>query len=184
MDGRNRYGFRLFGSKTFSKQSNQTGSFASYWIRTHINSFDGYYATTASSMLLNSDMEGEQQAFKTFCNKYHCKISVNTVGSASYGNRTHVKNLKGYYTTSSSTMLVNSYVKKKNRGIDNSSLSNSDEKSSLSLKNLLRTRIEPSSIAWKVTLLPLHQWCWSNKIWTVESISDLNPLKQSFREKC
>ena len=47
MDNRNHYGFRLFGSKTFSKQSNQTGSFASYWNRTDLNRFEGYYATTA-----------------------------------------------------------------------------------------------------------------------------------------
>ena len=94
MDGRNHYGFRLFWSKTFSKQSNQTGSFASYWNRTNINRFEGYYATTAPKLLLNFDMEGEEQALELFCNKYHCKISVNAIGSASYGNRTMSKTWK------------------------------------------------------------------------------------------
>ena len=65
-------------------------------------------------------------------------------------------------------------MEKENRGIDISSLSNSDERSSLSLKILLRTGIEPFSIAGKVTFLRLHQRCWYTQTWTVEIITDLN----------
>ena len=37
---------------------------------------------------------------------YHCKISIKVVASASYGNRTHVNSLEGYYATNTPTMLV------------------------------------------------------------------------------
>ena len=50
--------------------------------------------------------KGEQQACKFICNKYHYKSSVNVVGSASYGNRTHVESLEGYYATTTPEVLV------------------------------------------------------------------------------
>ena len=58
-------------------------------------------------MLLNSDTgKGQHQGCIFFCNKYHCKISIKVLASASYGNRTHVNSLKGYYATITPTMLV------------------------------------------------------------------------------
>ena len=58
-------------------------------------------------MLVNSVMEeGEQPGFIFFCNKYQGKISVNVLAFASYGNGTHVNSLEGYYSTTTSTVLV------------------------------------------------------------------------------
>ena len=58
-------------------------------------------------MLLNSDTgKGQHQGCIFFCNKYHCKISIKVLASASYGNRTNVNSLEGYYATITPTMLV------------------------------------------------------------------------------
>ena len=86
---------------------------ASYKHRTHINSLEGYYATTTPTMPVYDDKEkGEQQGCELFCNKYHLKFSINVIASASYGNRTHIYSLEGYYATTTPTMLLN-YVMEK-----------------------------------------------------------------------
>ena len=73
--------------------------------------------------------------------------------------------------------------KKENRRIYNSSVSKSDEKSLLSLNFLHRTGIEPFSIPWKVSILPLHQRCSSTQTCTVENNLDLNPSEARFSWK-
>ena len=73
--------------------------------------------------------------------------------------------------------------KKENRNIYNSSVSNSDEKSLLSLNFLHRTGIEPFSIDWKLTIQLLHKRCSSTQIWTVENILDLKTSEAWFSWK-
>ena len=46
------------------------------------------------------------------------------------------------------------------------------------LKLLHRTGIEPISITWEATMLPLHQLCCATEIRMVDNTTDLNLLKQ------
>ena len=90
------------------KNANQAWSSASYWNQTYVNCWEVCSATTKSTMLSNSHMEeGEHQGGIFFCNRCHCINSINVGPSASYGNRTHVHSLEGYYATTTPTMLVN-----------------------------------------------------------------------------
>ena len=112
--------------------------------------------------------------------------STATTRNASYGNRTHVNSLEGYYATTTPTMLDNAATKLKPVLIKGSPDDNfclqhpwhqeqsqwqylssallTEEEPKLTIHRLQqqemhRTGIEPMSIAWKATMLPLHQRC-------------------------
>ena len=104
--GRKDYEVSPFWSKVFLRNFIQTSISAHYWNRTHMNSLERYYAPTTPMMLLHSQKEkGEQHGCAHFCNKYHRKFSINVMASASYGNRTNINKLGGYYATTAPTML-------------------------------------------------------------------------------
>ena len=191
LDGRNYYGIKIFWSKTFSKQTNWYASFASYWNRTGIHSFEGYYASTTPTLLLNSDMEGgEEPALKLFCNRYLCKFLSTLKVLRRPGIEPMSRAWKATMLTLHQRCFATPTWKKENRRIYNSSVSNIDEKILLSLNfrvrvrvKLHRTGIEPFSIDWKVTIQPLHKRCSSTQTWTVENILDLNTSEARFSWK-
>ena len=84
--------------------------------------------------------------------------------NASYGNRTHVNSLEGYYATTTPTMLTSRVVIKQweTNWLKIGEQSAERERSTKTFTDgwqLHRTGIEPMSIAWKATMLPLHQRC-------------------------
>ena len=169
-DGRKHYGFKPLWSIFFCKNCNETWSSASYLNQTHVNCLEVCYATTISTMLRNSHIEkGQHQGFIIFCNKYHSKNSINVIASVSYGTLTHVKNAcKATMLPLHQRRLLYRTWKKENRRIENSSVSKSDKKSLLTPKLLHPAGIGPLSIAWKFTMLPLHQRWGSTQTCTVE----------------
>ena len=89
---------------------------------------------------------------------------------ASYGNRTHVNSLEGYYANTTPTMLTWTLVKIQLVTVlfcqklidDRRAKCRERERCTKTFTNgwqLHRTGIEPMSIAWKATMLPLHQRC-------------------------
>ena len=89
---------------------------------------------------------------------------------ASYGNRTYVNNLEGYYATTTPTMLTSRVVIKQweTNWLKIGEQSAERERSTKAIANgwqLHRTGIEPMSIAWKATMLPLHQRCSHQELW-------------------
>ena len=89
---------------------------------------------------------------------------------ASYGNRTHVNSLEGYYATTSPTMFTSRVVIKQweTNWLKIGEQSAERERSTKTIANgwqLHRTGIEPMSIAWKATMLPLHQRCSHQELW-------------------
>ena len=103
--------------KTLHQNSRQRITIASYGNRTHVNSFEGYYATTTPTMLTWTLVK-IQGVTVLFCQKLigdlRAKCRERTqhqniywrMTIASYGNRTHVKSLEGYYATTTPTMLT------------------------------------------------------------------------------
>ena len=89
---------------------------------------------------------------------------------ASYGNRTHVKNLEGYYATTTPTMLTSRVVIKQweTNWLKIGEQSAERERSTKTFTDgwqLHHTGFEPMSIAWKATMLPLHQRCSHEILW-------------------
>ena len=94
---------------------------------------------------------------------------------ASYGNRTHVNSLEGYYATTTPTMLT--WTSMKIQGVtvlfcqnwltigEQSAERERCTKTFTDGWQLYRTWIEPMSIAWKATMLPLHQLCSHENLW-------------------
>ena len=94
---------------------------------------------------------------------------------ASYGNRTHVNSLEGYYATTTPTMLT--WTSMKIQGVTvlfcQNWLTIGEQKAERERCTktftdgwqLYRTWIEPMSIAWKATMLPLHQLCSHENLW-------------------
>ena len=89
---------------------------------------------------------------------------------ASYGNRTYVNSLEGYYATTTPTMLTSRVVIKQweTNWLKIGEQSAERERSTKTIANgwqLHRTGIEPMSIAWKATMLPLHQRRSHQELW-------------------
>ena len=96
---------------------------ASYGNRTHVNILEGYYVTTTPTMLtwefviiqwetvlLRRKLIDHRRAKcreRTMHQNIYWRITI-----ASYGNRTHVNSLEGYYGTTPPTMLTWTLVKK------------------------------------------------------------------------
>ena len=93
---------------------------------------------------------------------------------ASYGNRTRVNSLEGYYATTTPTMLTSCDYTMRNSPLVSKTDWRSERKSAERKRciktiangsQLHRTGIEPMSIAWKATMLPLHQRCSHQELW-------------------
>ena len=103
--------------KTLHQNNRQRITIASYGNRTHVNSLEGYYATTTPTML-TSRVVIKQVETVLFCQKLiedrraKCRERAQhqniywRMTIASYGNRTHVNSLEGYYATTTPTMLT------------------------------------------------------------------------------
>ena len=103
-------------------QNRQRMTIASYGNQTHVNSLEGYYATTTPTMLTWTLVK-IQGVTLLFCQKLiddrraECREKTlhqnnrQWITIVSYGNRTHVKNLEGYYATTTPTMLTWTLVK-------------------------------------------------------------------------
>ena len=148
---------------------------ASYGNGTHVNSCEGYYALTRPTMLSSSVLEGQKHyGLEPFWSNPFWWNSNAVNSSMSYGTLTHVTSPKGYYATTSSTMLVNSDLEKENNRIVNSFVTNITAKFLSTSKLLHRRAIEPMSIAWKVTMLQLYQQCWCTLSRMVKKTMDIN----------
>ena len=107
--------------KTLHQNNRQRITIASYGNWTHVNSLEGYYATTTSTMLTWTLVK-IQGVTVLFCQKLiddrRAKSTERTLHqnihwrmtNASYGNRTHVNSLEGYYATTTPTMLTSRVV--------------------------------------------------------------------------
>ena len=93
---------------------------------------------------------------------------------ASYTNRTRVNSLEGYYATTTPTMLTSCDYTMRNSPLVSKTDWRSERKSAERKRciktiangsQLHRTGIEPMSIAWKATMLPLHQRCSHQELW-------------------
>ena len=153
---------------------------ASYGNRTHVNSLEGYYATTTPTMLTWTSMK-IQLVTVLFCQKliddrrakcrererctktFYWRMTI-----ASYGSRTHVNSLEGYYATTTPTILTSCDYTVRNSPLVSKTYWRSERKSAERKRctktvangsQLHRTGIEPMSIAWKATMLTLHQRC-------------------------
>ena len=172
--------------KTLHQNNRQRITIASYGNRTHVNSMEGYSANTTPTMLTWTLVK-IQGVTVLFCQKLiddlRAKCRERTqhqniywrMTIASYGSRTHVNSLEGYYATTTPTMLTwNCDYTMRNSPL----ASNTDwqsERKSVERKRctktiakesqLHRTGIEPMSIAWKATMLPLHQRCSHETLW-------------------
>ena len=103
--------------KMLHQNNRQRITIASYGNRTHVNSLEGYYATTTPTMLTWTLVK-IQGVTVLFCQKLiddrRAKFRERTqhrnnywrMTIASYGNRTHVNSLKGYYATTTPTILT------------------------------------------------------------------------------
>ena len=163
--------------RTQHQNNRQRMTIASYGNRTHVNSLEGYYATTTPTMLtsrvvikqgMRNKLIEDRRAKCREITQHQNNRQRMTI--ASYGNRTHVNSLEGYYATTTPTTLTSRVVIKQweTNWLKIGEQSAERERSTKTFTDgwqLHRTGIEPMSIAWKATMLPLHQRCSHQELW-------------------
>ena len=153
--------------KTLHQNNRQRITIASYGNRTEVNSLEGYYATTTPTMLTWT-LVMIQGVTVLFCQKLiddrRAKCRERTqhqniywrMTIASYGNRTRVNSLEGYYATPTPTMLTSCDYTMRNSPLVSKTDWRSERKSAERKRctktftngwQLHRTGIEPMSIA-------------------------------------
>ena len=183
---------------------------------THVKSLEGYYATTTPTMLgnaLTSRAITMTIFFFSTIDRGRTKTynsSTATTRNASYGNRTHVNSLEGYYATTTPTMLDNAATKLKPVLIKGSPDDNfclqhpwhqeqsqwqyfssallTEEEPKLTIhrpqqQEMHRTGIEPMSIAWNyATTTPTMLQYW-NLYWSLTPTMLDNDQQQATKLK-
>ena len=127
--------------KTLHQNNRQRITIASYGNRTHVNSLEGFYATTTPTMLTSRVVI------------IHCIITT--------FDRQSVFDTRGPFLMMRKGPLVSKTDRRSER---KSAERKRCTKTIANGSQLNRTGIEPMSIAWKATMLPLHQRC-SHELW-------------------
>ena len=108
---------RKGAEKTLHQNNRQRMTIATYGNQTHVNSLEGYYATTTPTMLTSRVVIIQWETVllcQNLIDDRRKKCREKTLHQnnrqwftiAWYGNRTHVNNLEGYYATTTPTMLT------------------------------------------------------------------------------
>ena len=111
MNKREQQACKFICSKYLYKSSVNVVGSAWYRNRTHVESLEGYYATTTPEVLVYKDSDCRKHyGFKPFWSKVFLKLSNQTSSSASFWNQTHVTCLEVCYATTTWMMLGNSHM--------------------------------------------------------------------------